>query len=98
MTPKPSPTPTPVPWILSGISAYSDQCKDRGNLFSCNLSTGTHIPIEQNQINAAHIVRCVNSHQELLSALRDVEFYLDHQASDSQTRALRLTIQKGRKE
>ena len=68
-----TPKHTPGDWILSGNTAYSESCKDRGHLFECNLSTGTHIPDDQNEANAEYIVRCVNSHDALLEACKQAE-------------------------
>lgn len=71
---------TPTPWNYSenSVNAWSDSCKDRGNIFSCQLRTGTHIPENQNEINAGFIVRAVNSHEELLEACKRVLAMLEH--------------------
>lgn len=63
------PSHTPTPWKLQGVSAWHDGFKDRGNIFSCNLSTGTHVPNEQNYINAAYIVQCANHFDSLVNVL-----------------------------
>lgn len=60
---------SPLPWILNGNAAYSDGCKDRGSVFECRLATGTHVPAEQNNINAAYIVQAVNNHDSIVKAL-----------------------------
>lgn len=63
-------THTQTPWNLNGIAAWSDSCKDRGNIFLCDLRTGTHIPKDQNLINAAFIIKAVNAHEALLLACK----------------------------
>jgi hypothetical protein len=60
---------TPLPWHLNYNYAWSDACKDRGPVFVCNLATGTHVPEEQNQINAEFIVRAVSCHDDLTAAV-----------------------------
>ncbi len=61
---------TPTPWNLEVNSAWANTCKDRGPIFECRLTPGAHIPVDQNERNAAYIVRAVNAHEELLGNLR----------------------------
>ncbi len=62
--------PSPLPWkSMSGIAAYSESCKDRGPIFECHLSTGTHIPEIQNKINAEYIIKACNLFPCLVEAL-----------------------------
>lgn len=64
---------TPGPWHLSGNSAWADSCKDRGNVFSCELHTGTHVPPDQNEANA----RLISAAPELLEALKAMRAAFD---------------------
>lgn len=59
------------PWHLNGNGAWADSCKDRGLVFECSLRTGTHIPENQNEVNAALIVRAVNSHDDMVAVIKD---------------------------
>lgn len=45
-------SPTGGPYHLIGNCVWSDECKDRGYIFECKLTVGTHIPQDQNLINA----------------------------------------------
>jgi hypothetical protein len=63
---------TPTPWILNNNKGWHEGWKDRGSIFECHLATGTHVPEDQNQINAAFIVRAVNCHEELVLALKNL--------------------------
>lgn len=63
------PQHTPTPWKLETNYAWHDGFKDRGSIFSCNMKVGTHVPEDQNIINAAFIVRAVNAHGELVNTL-----------------------------
>lgn len=71
-------THTQTPWNLNGIAAWSDSCKDRGNIFLCDLRTGTHIPKDQNLINAAFIIKAVNAHEGFIKLLKLAVLYLEH--------------------
>lgn len=68
----PRKTHSPLPWeVLTiaselGMSARIYSEKDGGAEDIC------HIPKEWNYANAEHIVKCVNSHSSLVSALSDI--------------------------
>ena len=66
-------THTPTPWHLNVNSAWSDATKDRGPVFVCTMVTGTHVLEDQNEANAAYIVRAVNSHERLLNLLKQMQ-------------------------
>lgn len=83
---------TRTPWKLNGVSAWHEGFKDRGNIFSCNLSTGTHVPNEQNYTNAAFIVQCVNSHEVMLCALKLAITRLDFEDDSEAHYAVRDAI------
>lgn len=55
---------TPGPRFANGSSVGAEQCKDHGDIATCNLRTGTHIPQSQNNINA----RLISAGPDLLAA------------------------------
>jgi len=52
---------TVTPWFVSA--------KDDSNIFA---DDGSHVAACAESSDAAHIVRCVNAHDDLLAALRDM--------------------------
>lgn len=59
---------TPTPWIYDGYEVYSDDCE----YHPVANSTPNHTcrDDEEGIANAAHIVKCVNMHDELVEALK----------------------------
>lgn len=74
---------TPTPW---GIGPYGEVFQDKGEFYGLrdrveltgfSLTTGAANP--EAVANTEHIVRCVNSHDALVQALRDtLDFYERH--------------------
>ena len=60
--------PTPGEWTQNGNAIWSDACKDRGYIAECKLATGTHVPANQNEINA----RLIAAAPRLLAACKEM--------------------------
>ena len=63
---------TPRELILNGNTAWSPECKDRGNVFECRLRTGTHIPEDANKSTASELVRRYNAYPAMHEALKSL--------------------------
>lgn len=61
--PKHSPTPWKLIDVMGHVSIHSHPIQ----------ILAYHEPVPQSRVNAAHIVRCVNSHDDLLAACRRME-------------------------
>ena len=74
---------TPLPWDRDGFNLSSVIALDSGRRYfricSCSFDKSikdTSLQIEDELANAAFIVKCVNSHYELVEALRNVNEFL----------------------
>jgi hypothetical protein len=59
----------PGPFFADGNTVYAT---DHGKLFTVARVNGARITDEAQAEFAAHIVKCVNAHDELIAALRDI--------------------------
>lgn len=88
------PNHTPTPWSidgynLTGVLAKPIFTKDFGKIYPkvCDCSSKS-LSIGEQLANAKHIVKCVNCHDELLSALKnaksELEIYHDSLQGDNE--------------
>ncbi len=64
-----TPTPTPGPWTLYEAGHPTDQVFDSAGVCIVADCKWTKFTPRQREINAAHIVHCVNTHPALVAAL-----------------------------
>lgn len=65
-------THTPTPWTVGDVIDYAIWTMDRSEcIANCHGKSVLHFD-DLASANAAHIVTCVNSHDALVEALRDV--------------------------
>jgi hypothetical protein len=71
---------TPTPWkqLNKGMVATSDESAVVGTFHNANGGPD----------NAAHIVRCVNAHDELVAALASIENWATHAAEGTLLRTI----------
>ncbi len=69
--------PTPGPWDRAGIDV-GVAGRDDFRIAHCDGCDGEdELSFDENAANAAHIVKCVNSHDDLLSALESLMWELE---------------------
>jgi hypothetical protein len=72
---------TPTPWTASEDQILSKDLNKWGNWIVCEMPKGRDEiseAVEENKANAAYIVKCVNSHEELLEALKEAHAMLEN--------------------
>lgn len=67
-------TPTPTPWFFEGTSIVSGTTVDRVGKPSLGVASTSARGrcIEQEDVDAEHIVKCVNNHDALVAALSEL--------------------------
>lgn len=73
---------TPTPWFVycAEIKSVANPRKvicDPWDAYEDNGTRRRLLSIDEREANAAHIVRCVNSHDELVAALAALTVYVD---------------------
>lgn len=80
------PQHTPTPWSLSGSDSYIMGRKNGGKVVVAlvEMDESGSVSFDEMDANAAYIVRCVNSHAELVAALERIESETELDIDDEQ--------------